>query len=81
MADELAKEMGIKRYPQFDQGTLVYQDQFGAINATIDAAPMSGSIRLEGGLQSLIDGLYSQLETDRVWLNHCVNNVTLVDTN
>jgi monoamine oxidase len=79
--NELAKEMGIKRYPQFDQGTLVYQDQFGAINATIDAAPMSGSIRLEGGLQSLIDGLYSRLETDRVWLNHCVNNVTLEDTN
>jgi len=79
--NQLIKQQGIKIYPQYDQGTLVYQDQFGAINSTIDAAPMSGSIRLEGGLQSLIDGLYSQLEPDRVWLNHCVKGVSLEVTN
>lgn len=79
--NELAKQLGIKCYPQFDQGTLVYQDQFGAINSIIDTAPISGSVRLEGGLQSLIDRIYSQLEPDRVWLNHCVTSVALVDTN
>jgi len=74
---KLTKQFGIKLYPQYDQGTLVYQDQFGSIDTTINAAPMAGSFRPQGGQQSIIDHLYSELEAERVWLNYTVQSLTL----
>ena len=74
---KLTKQFGIKLYPQYDQGTLVYQDQFGSIDTTINAAPMAGSLRPQGGQQSIIDHLYSELEAERVWLNYTVQSLTL----
>lgn len=74
--NQLARQLGIKLYPQYDQGTLVYQDQFGSIDTTINAAPMSGSLRVQGGQQSIIDRLSTKLEAERVWLNHTVRSIT-----
>ena len=55
----------------------MYQDTFGAIDTRINAAPMAGSYRPQGGQQSIIDSLCSELEAERVWLNYTVQSLTL----
>lgn len=69
----LCDSLGLEVFEQHQRGRLVFEDDQGAIRRDVVFAPMAGSYRIGGGLQSLIDGLTAGLPADRVCLHRRVS--------
>ncbi len=70
----LAKHLGLRSFPQYASGRLVFEDANGAIRRDLDFATMGGALRIEGGLARVTDALAEQLG-DSLRLNHPVRRV------
>ncbi|MEI4195877.1 flavin monoamine oxidase family protein [Roseovarius sp. E0-M6] len=70
----LAKYLGLRSFPQYASGRLVFEDANGAIRRDLDFATMGGALRIEGGLTRVTDALAEQLG-DNLRLNHPVRGV------
>lgn len=70
----LIADAGLSLYPQYSQGELVYED-FDASVRRLDFATMAGALRLNGGIETLIDGLADSLPAERKLLQHPVTQI------
>lgn len=67
----LAKELGATVFAQWDQGELLFEDERGRVQRA-NFSPMAGSLRISGGMGSLIDALVATLPPVRLHLGHRV---------
>jgi monoamine oxidase len=65
----LANELRLRVFSQYADGRLVLQEADGRIQ-THDYAAMAGSLRIDGGMAALTDGLAARLPPDNVYLGH-----------
>ena len=73
----LIGEFGLQVFEQFSLGSLVFQDELGAVTRNLAFATMAGSLRLANGMASLTDALAAQLPPDRIRLQHAVHYIKL----
>jgi monoamine oxidase len=64
------RRFGLRSFHQYADGRLVFQDQTGAVRRDLDFAPMAGSLRVDGGLERLVEGFAAALPSDRVHRLH-----------
>ena len=76
----LAEQLGVDLVPQYADGTLVFQDQDGAVRRDLTFAPMAGTERVAGGLTRLIDALARPLDPSRLLRAHRAETVTKTRT-
>lgn len=62
----LADRLGIAVFEQYAQGIQLLEDRAGQVHPARGFASMAGSLRLEGGMTSLIDGLASLVPDRRI---------------
>lgn len=65
----LLEQLGLETFPQHSAGDLSYEDQHGNVRRGAGFSSMQGSLRLVGGLASLIDALAERLPADNISLN------------
>ena len=73
--ERLLGELHLDWFEQADQGTLVLQESDGSIRRDLDLATMSGSRRIIGGLQTLVERLADGLPSERLLLNQAVTTL------
>ena len=61
----LVAHLGLKRFEQFYQGDLLYEDERGHVQRGRGFASMQGSWRLQGGLAAVINKLLQKIPVDR----------------
>ena len=70
--ESLLKSMNIDVFEQYSTGNLVYEDELGLVRCDYDYSTMGGSLRIDGGMQLVINRLkkslpdYSILESHRL---------------
>lgn len=65
---ELVRRFALPVFDQYATGDLIYQDQSGAVQRGRGYASMQGSLRVGGGMGSLINALSDVIASDRVML-------------
>lgn len=73
----LARDLGLKVFEQYSAGRLVLQEANGSVRRDIEYSAMAGSLRLAGGMMSVIDGLRARVSASRVLTGHTVVELTL----
>ena len=71
----LVEDLGLSVFEQHSAGRFVMQDGDGAVRRDFDFAPMAGSLRLAGGMTSLIDALARRVPGYRVAIGHAVTHL------
>ncbi len=75
----LIQALGLKGYPQFERGFARFQAKDGHVE-TIEGYPMNPpGWRLDGGMFSLVKGLYNRIPKDAIRLNHPVCEIRRLD--
>ncbi len=62
----LVREMGIRTFPQAGAGALVWEESPTQCTRFEGGAPDDGSMRIEGGVATLVDALLADVPADRV---------------
>jgi monoamine oxidase len=62
----LIRRLGIRVFEQFSAGAQVFEDRTGVVHVHQGYASMSGSLRVDGGMESLIRGLANALPANRM---------------
>lgn len=76
---DLVQELGLKSYPQFEQGLALFETKTGDVQ-TVSGCPMEPpAFRLEGGMIALIKGLFEQIGTQIIRLDHPVCEILRLD--
>ncbi len=75
----LVDRLGLKRFDQYTQGAMTYEDAQGQVQHGRGFASMEGSWRLNGGLQALTQALAARLPAARHRLNTPVIGLTKTD--
>ena len=73
----LVSALGLAVFEQYAEGKLVFQDRDGAIQRDLDFATMAGSLRITGGITSLIDKLAQGIPAHRMRLRAKVVKLAL----
>ena len=68
----LLNELGIGVFEQYSEGLLVYEDELGQVRRDLDYSSMAGSLRIDGGMARVTDGLAANLPGDAIRLSHRV---------
>jgi len=76
----MVKRFGLKRFEQYSEGAIVFQDQEGSVQRYNDFASMQGSYRIEGGMRQLIYGLQNNLPSEHLYTNAQVETLTRSST-
>lgn len=71
----LLKDLGIGVFEQYSDGRLVYEDELGQVRRDIDYGSMAGSLRIDGGIARVTDGLAAILPDDAIRLSHRVRAI------
>jgi monoamine oxidase len=77
--EALINRFGLRKFDQFSEGELLYEDEKGLVHRGRGFASMQGSWRLEGGLSALIDAISRQIPSHRKRLNAIVTKVELTN--
>lgn len=72
----LIERLGLKKFEQFAQGALTFEDERGQVQRGRGFASMEGSWRLKGGLAALTQALADRLPDNRKRLNAKVTALT-----
>jgi len=64
----LTQRLGLRVYEQYATGALTYEDERGEVHRGRGVASMAGSLRIDGGMGAMIDGLVARLDADRLHL-------------
>lgn len=75
----LLNHFGIGHYEQFADGKVLFEQADGRTGHTIYQSPMTGSLRVLGGVQALADALANNISAERRLLEHSVRQLTLSD--
>lgn len=62
----LVREMGIRTFPQAGEGALVWEESPTQCTRFEGGAPDDGSMRIEGGVATLVDALLADVPADRL---------------
>lgn len=71
----LVQQLGLRSFPQYASGRLVFEDAGGAIRRDIDFATMGGALRIAGGMACITEALAEPLR-DNLHLDHPVRRAT-----
>ena len=69
----LVQQLGIGVFEQFSAGAQVFEDRAGVVHIHQGYASMSGSLRLDGGMEALIQGLANALPANRIRTGEAVS--------
>lgn len=69
----LVREMGIRAFPQASAGALLWEESPTQCTRFEGGAPDDGSMRIEGGVATLVDALLADVPADRVLTGHRVS--------
>jgi monoamine oxidase len=72
---DLIAALGLRVFDQHASGRLVVQETDGSVRRDLDFATMAGSLRLDGGMIGLIEGLAARLPSDRIRTSHRVTHL------
>jgi monoamine oxidase len=75
---KLIDELGLRTFPQFAEGRLVFEDQLGLIRRDLELATMAGALRIEGGVGKLIDRLCDKLPRDHLRLRNKIEGIATI---
>ncbi|MFY0596730.1 MAG: FAD-dependent oxidoreductase [Cognatishimia sp.] len=67
--EALISELNLKRFDQYSQGALTFEDEGGRVERGRGFASMEGSYRLQGGLGALIEALVANLPSSNLSLS------------
>ena len=70
----LLTHFGLTTYPQYCKGESVIQQEDGTLRRDKFLKPMSGALRIDGGVGALVDALRADLPRERVQLNTVVRS-------
>lgn len=73
--DKLLKSMHIDVFEQYSTGNLVYEDELGLVRRDYDYSTMGGSLRIDGGMQLVINRLKENLPDSSVLESHRLVNI------
>jgi len=68
----LLDDLGIGVFAQYSDGLLVYEDELGHVRRDLDYSSMAGSLRIDGGIARVTDGLAAILPGAAIRLAHRV---------
>lgn len=71
----LLNRLGIGVFEQYSDGLLVYEDELGQVRRDLDYASMAGSLRIDGGIARVTDGLAATLPGGAILLSHRVRAI------
>ncbi len=70
LVEQLLRHFNIRSYPQYVDGNLLLQRRDASVEAIAGASPMKGSLRIDGGVSSLVDGLAHAIDPASKLLSH-----------
>lgn len=73
----LLKHLGIASFEQFCGGKTLFQSPTGATTVLDQPAPMTGALRVDGGVGRMLDALVKRMNPDRLRLKTRVNSVSI----
>jgi len=73
--ESLLKAMNIDVFEQYSTGNLVYEDELGLVRRDYDYSTMAGSLRIDGGMQLVINRLKGRLPDSAVLESHRLVNL------
>lgn len=71
----LTADLGLTTFPQHAAGDLIFEPENGDVQRGAGFSSMEGSLRVEGGMSALINGLATSLPADKVTLNAQVTDI------
>jgi monoamine oxidase len=71
----LLKSMKINVFEQYSTGNLIYEDEQGLVRRDYDYSTMAGSLRVDGGMQLIINRLKEGLPESLVLESHQLKDV------
>ena len=75
LIENLLKSMHIDIFEQYSSGNLVYEDELGLVRRDYDYSTMGGSLRVDGGMQLVINRLKESLPDSSVLESHRLVNI------
>lgn len=76
----LVDALSLPVFEQYASGRMVFQDGSGAITRHIEMATMAGSLRIDGGLGRIIEGLSGMIGAENLLPGHQVTGITRTAT-
>ncbi|PWK58157.1 flavin monoamine oxidase family protein [Roseicyclus mahoneyensis] len=68
--ERLVEDLGLKSFDQHAEGDILFETAAGVVQRGAGFGSMEGSLRVEGGTRSLIEGLVARLPAERLHLSH-----------
>src|SRR5699024_5708954 len=79
--DQLIHKLDLARFPQFDSGDMLVEHAAdNQARRIVGYTNVPTSMRLVGGMESLIDALYQKLDTTRILTGQAVQQLRAADT-
>ena len=73
----LLDHFNIPSYAQFVDGAVLFQQMDGRIERTNEASPMTGSRRIEGGINRLTNAIVNEIDASHQFLAHAVTKLSI----
>jgi len=80
MIASLLKKFGISHHEQFSDGEVLFQSADGSIEQLNEPSPMTGALRITGGLGCLADALASRLAGSTLRFQHEAREIRFADS-
>jgi len=72
----LLNHFNIPSYQQFTDGEVLLQEADGSIERIAAPSPMTGSLRIQGGIKTLADAIVDKIEAPHRFLGHVVTGLS-----
>jgi monoamine oxidase len=72
----LLDQLDLSYFPQFDAGDILFQSSDGAVYRNPGPSPMSGALRIKGGMSRVVDKVVASIDASNLFLEHQVTQLT-----
>jgi len=76
----LLEKFGISHHEQFSDGQVLFQASDGSVKQLNQPSPMTGAIRITGGIGRLASAIASRLAADTIQFQHAVREIRFADS-
>ena len=76
---KLITALNLSVFEQFSQGRLVYEDEGGNVQRDLNYSTMAGSLRVDGGMSALVEGLRQECPKTSFNLSHQLTAINQTD--
>ena len=80
MIARLLEKFGISHHEQFSDGQILFQAPDGSVKQLNEPSPMTGAIRIAGGIGRLAAAIASRLAADTIQFQHAVREIRFADS-